>query len=494
MKIGRKYALWILSVVLISGLSSAYLFYYWQIREEKERLKAFGETAGSIVEQGLQNYMLTKDSGVLDETLRNLADIKSLSRIWLVNRDGVVKAATEKDMVDKRLSHADQQGRHDFFSKKESTFRWVQPVANKPECHKCHNPSIRQNGVIIIDFSLSESEKNVKQDILRGFSIFSLSVITILIFVFALTNNLVIKRLNSVIRRMRRFKEGDFEVQTSSRRDDEITRLEEGFNEMALSIRQQREKEKQLVMSERFVALGQMASGIAHEINNPLAAIAGCAEGLHKRLREGKYERELFENYLSIIEEEIIRCKSITTSMLSFVRNSTDEERAIDVNEVIDRAVDSLGRPEGHEGIEVIRNGAAGIPPVYGNAGELRQAFMAVIKNALDAMNGRGALTIDSGVTGIGERGGTEESVIVKIGDTGSGISREDIGKIFDPFFTTRFERGHVGLGLSIARKIISNHGGTIDVVSEKDKGTVFTITLPAQRGNRRLFSTDCAG
>ena len=96
-------------------------------------------------------------------------------------------------------------------------------------------------------------------------------------------------------------------------------------------------------MTERLASLGQMASGIAHEINNPLSAIAGCAEGLLSRVMKGRFEPELFENYLKIISEEIMRCKGITTSMLSFVRKTTYEKKGINMNETLNKTIEIIG-------------------------------------------------------------------------------------------------------------------------------------------------------
>jgi signal transduction histidine kinase len=224
-------------------------------------------------------------------------------------------------------------------------------------------------------------------------------------------------------------------------------------------------------MSERLASLGQMASGIAHEINNPLAAIAGCAEGLLNRVEKDRYNPELFRNYLKIIEEEILRCKSITTSMLSFVRETTYEKKMVDIAEMLDKTLEIIGFQGRLKDVEVHNDYMAGLPLVHGSEGELRQVFLSVITNALDAMNDRGTLTIRTGTDG--------KAVFIKIGDSGPGIPPENINRIFDPFFTSKSAAGGTGLGLSIAGKIISNHKGKIDVVSRENEGAVFTITLP---------------
>ncbi|MFA4827925.1 MAG: ATP-binding protein [Thermodesulfovibrionales bacterium] len=243
-----------------------------------------------------------------------------------------------------------------------------------------------------------------------------------------------------------------------------------GSIHIARDITEEKEKEMQLIMSDRLAALGQMASGIAHEINNPLASIAGCAEGLLSRVKTNRFDPVLFESYLKIIEEEISRCKKITTDMLSFVREKTYEKKEINLNESLDKTLEIIGFQGRLKGITVIKNYAKAIPVVHASEGELRQAFIAIITNALDAMQDNGTLTLETGIE--------DNMIFIKISDSGTGIQSEHIDRIFAHFFTTKAEKGGTGLGLSIARKIITDNNGSIHVTSEIGKGTTFKIAL----------------
>jgi len=244
-----------------------------------------------------------------------------------------------------------------------------------------------------------------------------------------------------------------------------------GSIHVARDITEEKEKETRLIMSERLASLGQMASGIAHEINNPLAAIAGCAEGLLGRVRQERYDAAFFANYLAIIQEEIVRCKTITTGMLSYVRKSSPVQKDVDIQAILDHALEIFAIQGRLREVEVVRTPWPEKLIVRGNDGELKQAFLSIITNALDAMEDRGILTIRT------ENDGS--SLSVRISDTGSGIAQEFINKIFEPFFSTKTDKGGTGLGLAIANKIVSNHGGRIDVVSEQGSGTTFTLMLP---------------
>jgi PAS domain S-box-containing protein len=244
-----------------------------------------------------------------------------------------------------------------------------------------------------------------------------------------------------------------------------------GSIHIARNITDEKEQEMRLLMSERFAALGEMASGIAHEINNPLASIAGCSEGMLDRIRTRQYDYALFESYLNIIQEEVFRCKSIITAMLSFARKTTYEKKDIDVHGMLDKTLEIIGFQGRLKSVEVRKRYAARPPALHGSEGELRQVFIAVIANALDAMEDKGILTLETDAA--------ENGMAVRISDTGPGIAADLVTKVFDPFFTTKMDKGGTGLGLSIARKIVLGHGGKIDAFSEQGKGATFTITLP---------------
>ncbi len=248
-------------------------------------------------------------------------------------------------------------------------------------------------------------------------------------------------------------------------------------------ITDKKEQEIRLIMSERLAALGQMASGIAHEINNPLAAIAACSEGLLNRLKRGRFEKELFQNYLDIIVQEVARCKGITTSMLSFVRKTIYEKKEIDIHKVLDKTLELIGFQGRLKDVSVTKK-YQGVLTTNGSEGELRQVFLAIILNALDAMEDRGLLTLETGICPSASNAKSKEpgkggSIFIIISDTGAGIPAGLTGRIFDSFFTTKSEKGGTGLGLSISDKIIKDHNGSIRVTSEKGKGASFRIVLP---------------
>jgi len=236
------------------------------------------------------------------------------------------------------------------------------------------------------------------------------------------------------------------------------------------------EANRAVARAEKLAAVGRLASGVVHEINNPLATISACAEALESRLNEGAFAgtdaQEDLREYLGLIRSEAFRCKTITTGLLNFSRTRTVGRRPVDLGEVISSAARLIGHQKRGEGIEIQLMSDERLNPVSGDSGQLQQAVIALATNAIDAMPNGGTLRISAR--------NRDSEVLVEVSDTGVGISPENLAKIFEPFFTTK-EVGHgTGLGLAVCYGILTEHGGGLDVQSTVGVGTTFTITLPA--------------
>jgi two-component system NtrC family sensor kinase len=240
---------------------------------------------------------------------------------------------------------------------------------------------------------------------------------------------------------------------------------------IAKDVTEKKANELRQIMTERLAALGQIASGLSHEINNPLATISVSVERLLKGVQEGRFDPQLFGDYLSIVREEGQRIRGITSSMLSFATKKGSEKKEVNIHKLLDNTVETVSLQGRFKEIEVLRNYREDLPCILTREGELRQVFLTIINNALDAMGERGRLTLETGTE--------DNSVFIKISDIGPGIPPGTRERIFTPFFTTKAERGGSGLGLSIAHKIIEENKGKIKFTSEEGKGTTFKITLP---------------
>jgi signal transduction histidine kinase/putative methionine-R-sulfoxide reductase with GAF domain len=233
--------------------------------------------------------------------------------------------------------------------------------------------------------------------------------------------------------------------------------------------------ERQMLLTERLTTAGRLAAGVAHELNNPLATIAGCAESLSSRLKDNalaaRPELADFPSYLALIEEEAFRCKEITGSLLQFVREPGHRRAHTDVNALVQKTIELLSHQSRFAGSRFATDLDPELPRLVINEGQFRQVFLGIASNGLEAMEGRGGLSIRTRRV----RG----EVHVEFVDEGPGMPPDVLARIFDPFFTTKPPGQGTGLGLAIAQSIVADHGGRIEVESRVAAGTVFRVVLP---------------
>jgi two-component system NtrC family sensor kinase len=234
--------------------------------------------------------------------------------------------------------------------------------------------------------------------------------------------------------------------------------------------------QQQIAQTERLAAVGQLAAGVMHEINNPLATIGACVEALS--LRSG--ERQKFEEYLRIIDSELARCKNIVDGLLDFSRPKARVKRQVDLNQIVEDALFLIKHHDKFKHIKLVRELRLGLPTINVNAEQLIQVFLALMLNAIDAMEGKGVLTVRTRLSL--ER---SDEVMVEFGDTGGGIPRDELSKIFEPFFTSKQPGRGTGLGLSICYGIVQQHGGRIHVDSQMGRGSLFQVFLPVVAATR---------
>ena len=230
-----------------------------------------------------------------------------------------------------------------------------------------------------------------------------------------------------------------------------------------------RQAQQRLAQSEKLAAVGQLAAGVMHEINNPLATILACSEALALRFGEQ-------DEYLKIIDTEVQRCRRIVEGLLDFSRpnKQSGHKAPADINAIIDQTLFLLKHHERFKWLTIERELEAVLPQFPADAERLVQCFMALMLNAMDAMNSRGVLTVRT--HGNPQR---SDEIMAEFIDTGTGIRQKDLPKIFEPFFTTKPQGRGTGLGLSVAYGIVEEHRGRIEVESQMGVGTNFKVFLP---------------
>jgi signal transduction histidine kinase len=242
-------------------------------------------------------------------------------------------------------------------------------------------------------------------------------------------------------------------------------------------VTQKRMQELNVLQAEKMSSIGILAAGVAHEINNPMNSVAGYAEALQRRLKscpELRDDKRLedFGPYLDVIIREVYRCKSIIDNLLSFSRKSDGSKGEVHLNAIIREVLQLLQHKSRYESILVRETLAESLPVMHGDAGALRQVFLNLLLNAMQAIRDEGTVEVTThSVPGWLE---------ARVTDTGSGIPAEMIDQIWNPFFTTKTVGQGSGLGLALVYDIVKHHDGEIAVTSTVGKGTEFIVRFPA--------------
>jgi len=246
-------------------------------------------------------------------------------------------------------------------------------------------------------------------------------------------------------------------------------------------ITQRKQTEEELIRSEKLASLGQLAASVVHEVNNPLAGIMVYLKLLLKKYKEEKIQTKSTEEQLLKMEKELDRTTRIIRNLLDFARQSEPSTKPIEINKVIDAALLLVRNQINLENISLEKNLDLDLPLVLADFDKIQQVLINIMLNAIQAMPEGGKLIITTSAARGSKIGGTQKNTVrIDIKDTGVGIPKENLNKLFTPFFTTKEKGKGVGLGLSVVHGIIGKHKGKIDVESEPNEGTTFTIYLEA--------------
>lgn len=245
------------------------------------------------------------------------------------------------------------------------------------------------------------------------------------------------------------------------------------YRELQERMAAQQETEQQLVRSARLAAVGEMAAGVAHELNNPLTTVSGFVELVLDELPEDLPQRADLE----LVLKEARRARSVVRNLLEFSRPGENVRLRTDMNALIGEVLTLVQHLIRTTGVELRLQLWEEVPWVRVDPNQIKQVLLNLVHNALQAMPHGGVLTVQTGR----ERRDAKRWLTVRVQDTGVGIPKEDLTRIFEPFFTTRPVGAGTGLGLSVSYGIIKEHGGYIEVESTLDEGSIFTVWLPAE-------------
>jgi len=518
----------IASTVLVSGMV---LFAYFSanslekilLNEAIKDLDSFSETILSTT----YHQMLLDDRGRVYQAIAEVGSQEGVKRIRLINKDGEIRFSTQENeigtAIDKSgpscnmchsansrvpLVSASSMSRSRRYSERsgEEVLGMTRGIYNQATCSTAdchfHEAETKLLGVLDMTVSLSEMReliRNFKVQIL--FSTFGL-IFTMAISLALVTGRFVHRPVRDLLEHTRRLSRGDLRGRIESHAKDEIGELEQAFNEMTASVqvaqedlrdlassletkveqrtKQIQEMQSHLVRSEKLASLGELVAGIAHEINNPLSGILMFSS---LAANAPEVPTQIKEN-LEVVVSEAKRCAKIIHGLLEFSRESIPEKRLESINRTITKTLKLVTHQPLYQDIDVRCQLSDDIPDILFDTDQLQQVFFNLFVNAGQAMENGGTLRLSS------ELYEANQSVIIKVIDTGNGISEENLGRIFDPFFSTKDEKGF-GLGLSVSYGIIENHGGQIIAQSQLGEGTQFTIYLPISKEAPRLAIDD---
>jgi signal transduction histidine kinase len=323
---------------------------------------------------------------------------------------------------------------------------------------------------------------------LRGLlTTMALGTALLLLNIFVLTNRLVLRPLDSLVQASNRVASGDFTQKIPETETyDEMGRMIRAFNLMIEKIADHHanlqkdirtaqgritQTERRLFAAQRLSATGTLAAGIAHEINNPLGGMINAA----RSLRDGRLEPPKQQEYLELILDGLERVRAIVQKILQF-RPRALEPQPVQLHEAVEKAISFMEHRARAKEITLRNELAPDLPLVNGDPLELQQAFLNILMNAADAcVMGEGMVTVYGRVA--------SDGLIVSVADNGCGMEPEELARCTDLFFTTKDVGEGTGLGLAVAHNIVANHGGRLEIASERGRGTTVTLSFPLATG-----------
>jgi two-component system NtrC family sensor kinase len=334
-----------------------------------------------------------------------------------------------------------------------------------------YNINNRVIGILYVGI-LEEKYNVIKRETMIYYLLMTaiVAIIAVVISIYLIQN--IINPIKSLLDASGEIAMGNYNKKIEIRSDDEIGYLCSAYNKMVDAIVERDEKlkeqtERKIVQSEKLASLGRLASGIAHEINNPLTGVLGYSTVLLEDLEGSEYQEDL-----QIIVDETKRCRDIVGEILNFARETKIEEESANINTIISDALSILLKHISFQNIRIVKRLSEDIPDMNLDINQMKSVINNLAVNAADAMPDGGLLTVSTYVS-------RDDEVVIEVSDTGTGISEENLSKIFDPFFSTKEVGQGTGLGLAVTYGIIKRHNGSIEVKSKLGEGTTFIIHLP---------------
>ena len=427
-----------------------------------------------VAADGLTAAMIHSGPETLPELLTVVNEHREeIVSVSLLRENGTVISSSDNQLLERSpWSELPARDRTTVVPIDADQFAVVRPIENEPRCERCHGSLSKLNGWL--DARFSRKPVAAAKTLLAGkLAIAAVpSLIALLTIAWLLLGREVVSPLQRLVRSMQRAGAGETSIVADEGRPDEVGIAARGFDATLAALhRSTLELEKvyaeRLERADRFAAVGEMATGLAHEIKNPLAGLSGALELLAEDLAASPPQAEVVKE----MQHQVTRLTQTMEGLLRFARPPRARMRTMDVNAALENVLFLVRQQRTKGPVKVERRAEPELPPVHGDPALLEQVFINVCLNACQAMNGKGGtLTVSSFLR--------DGRVVVEIADSGPGIPDNVRPHIFTPFFTTRHDGN--GLGLAISARIVVEHGGQIEFNCPPGGGTVFSVSLPA--------------
>lgn len=468
--------------------------------------------------------MLVNKRDIVEKIIEDISKQKGIERIRVISKDGTIIHSNRKSEVGYSVEQKDEpcincHQTNQPLRQVPDDKRWkiieapgghrvlgtMHAIRNEASCSSasCHEHPVNQSvlGIVDIAYSLDELDQSMKT---HAVHVIGSSVGFILLFsvsIGVLLQRLIYVPLKDLESGAKKIAAGSLGQNIPVRSDDEFGRVAGSFNHMTTALNESRREMQELVQTlelkvaqrtqellaakaevaqgEKLASIGVLASGIAHELNNPLTGVLTFTSLMRKKAPEGSEDAE----DLDLVIRETKRCASIIKRLLDFAREKVPVKGFFNLNQVIEDTVRFVERPASLQQIEITLKLDPELPQVWGDADLLKQVVMNLLVNAQQAIEGKGKIVVESRLLanpGIMKLGGESFPMVeIAVTDTGCGIPQANLERIFDPFFTSKEVGKGTGLGLSVSYGIVKAHGGRISVESVVGAGTTFHIQLP---------------
>lgn len=516
-----------LTLVLVAVMMLFVLLLVQQERDEQLRtMVTHMAQLSQVIERSTRYAMLLDEPAIVDKIIEDIGKQDGIQRVRVLRKDGVIAHSNFPPEIGQRVDKEAEHCSHCHEGDKVLTEipnhkKWrifetadrqqvlgnMEVIRNEPSCStaSCHKHPASQSvlGVVDITYSLGEINQTMKAHVVKMVVVSIGFILLVSLSVGWLLHRMIYVPLADLEKGAKRLSSGNFERPIPVRGEDEFGSLARSSNAMMGALKKSRQElqewvqtleqkvnertqelrlaEAEVARGEKLASIGQLAAGIAHELNNPLTGILTFTHLLRKKMPEGSQDAE----DLDLVIRETKRCASIIRRLLDFAREKTPEKELVDLNRLIEETVRFVERSAALQQIDISMQLDADLPPLYVDADLIKQVLMNILVNAQQAIAQHGRIVVQSRRHEDRSLANSDESVPVveiAVSDTGCGIPTANLQRIFDPFFTSKEVGKGTGLGLSVSYGIVRSHGGEIEVESTVGQGTTFRVYLPARR------------